>query len=144
MDRQPTSSDGGIALGKSNPLEALAYPALLCGLALFASLIAYQGIGEIGRALAVAGWGLVWVALYHLLPMAADAFGWRSLLVARHQLAPVTMLRVRWIGESINGLLPVMQVGGNVVKARLLRRLGVSGDEAGASVVVDVTLVVFT
>jgi putative membrane protein len=54
------------------------------------------------------------------------------------------MIRARWIGESINDLLPVLQMGGNVVKARLLVEQGVRVGRAGASVVVDVTLVVLT
>ncbi len=54
------------------------------------------------------------------------------------------MIRARWIGESINDLLPVLQMGGNVVKAWLLADRGVPVGLAGASVVVDVTLVVLS
>jgi putative membrane protein len=54
------------------------------------------------------------------------------------------MVWARWIGESINDLLPVLQLGGNVVKAGLLVGRGVPVGPAGASVVVDVTLVVLT
>jgi putative membrane protein len=54
------------------------------------------------------------------------------------------MLRARWIGESVNGLLPVLQVGGNVVKAQLIAARGVDVPSAGASVVVDVMLMVST
>jgi putative membrane protein len=54
------------------------------------------------------------------------------------------MLQARWIGESINGLLPVLQVGGNVVKARLIAARGVASATAGATVVVDIMLMVST
>ncbi|MGH7893798.1 MAG: sulfotransferase [Candidatus Binatia bacterium] len=144
MDARRARTDGGVAVARADLLEALAYPALLGGLALFTALIVYEGIGEVTAALGVAGWGLVWVALYHLVPMAADAAGWHRLVGAERRLPFGTMLRARWLGESINGLLPVMQVGGNVVKARLVAKRGVPGVEAGASVVVDVTLVSFT
>jgi putative membrane protein len=40
---------------------------------------------------------------------------------------------------SINGLLPVAQVGGEFVRARLLARSGTPAPTAGASVVVDLT-----
>jgi len=50
----------------------------------------------------------------------------------------------RWIREGVNSMLPVAQVGGVVVQARLLSFRGVSGDLAGASVVVDMTLEVTT
>jgi putative membrane protein len=54
------------------------------------------------------------------------------------------MLRYRWIGESINDLLPVLQMGGNIVKAWLLVGRGVEIGRAGASVVIDITLIVLT
>jgi putative membrane protein len=54
------------------------------------------------------------------------------------------MIWARWVGESINDLLPVLQMGGNVVKAWLLANRGVPVGPAGASVVVDITLVVLT
>lgn len=125
-------------------LGRVAYLGFLGGLTLFVGLIAYQGIAEVITALAVAGWGLLGIALFHLLPMTADALGWRTLLSADVRLPARTFLWARWIGESVNGLLPVLQMGGNLVKARLLMTRGVPGAIAGASVVVDVTIVVFT
>jgi putative membrane protein len=126
------------------PFASARYTGLLLGLALFIGLITYTGIGEVGRALAVAGGGLVVVALFHLLPIALDALGWRCVLPP-HERPPVrTFVFARWIGFSVNSLLPVMQVGGNVVRARLLARHGVAGVRAAASVVVDVTTLVFS
>jgi putative membrane protein len=49
------------------------------------------------------------------------------------------MMVKRWIGSSVNGLLPVGQIGGEFVRARLLARAGIAGPIAGASVVVDLT-----
>ncbi len=126
------------------PLASLAYPGLIAGLALFTAVLAYQGVHEVGAALAVAGPGLLVVALFHLVPMLADALGWRALVTSDARPGVGTMVLSRWVGESVNSLLPVVQVGGNVVKARLLARRGVPGATAGASVVVDVTLVVLT
>jgi putative membrane protein len=51
---------------------------------------------------------------------------------------------MRWVGASINELLPVAQVGGEIVRARLLARKGTGGARAGASVVVDLTLGLIT
>ncbi len=56
------------------------YPGLIIGLALFTAIIAYQGIVEVAVALAGAGWLLLAVALYHVVPMFADTLAWRSLL----------------------------------------------------------------
>jgi putative membrane protein len=116
----------------------------VAGLALFTGLVAYSGLAEVADAVAVAGWGLAWLAVYHLIPVTAAAEGWRRLLRPGHRLPLRTMFLARWLGESINDLLPVAGVGGNIAKARVIAQRGVPGVEAGASVVVDVTLVVLT
>jgi len=114
-------------------------PGLAVGIAVFTALVVYHGVGELASMLAHAGFGLVLVAAYHLLPLLLDALGWRSLLPPGERPGLRTFVRTRWIGESVNGLLPVLQIGGNVVRARLLGAAGVAGPRAGASVVVDVT-----
>jgi len=125
-------------------VASLARPGVAVGIAVFTALVVYHGVAELGAALAVAGWGLVVVALFHLLPLVGDAMGWRSLLAPGERPPLRVFVRARWIGESVNGLLPVMQIGGNVVKAQLLTQAGVSGPLAGASVVADVTLVMLS
>ncbi len=117
---------------------------LVGGLALFLYLVIEQGAAELAAALKAAGWGLALVAAFHLAPMAADTLGWQRLVPAAARLPFATLLWARWIGESINGLLPVAQVGGDLVKARLLGQRGMPGEIAGASVVVGLTLAVFT
>jgi putative membrane protein len=126
------------------PIPRVAYPGLLVGLAMFTALLAAHGASEVGAALRTAGAGLLVVAAYHLLPMAADALGWRRLLPAELRPPVRTILWARWVGESVNGLLPVLQVGGNIVKASVLSRSGVGAPVAGATVVIDVTLVMLT
>ena len=114
--------------------------ALVAGTILFVALLRHYGIGQIFTAVIAAGWGLLWVSLYRYVTIATDALGWRALFAesARPALGP--LVRIRWIGESINSLLPVAQVGGDVARARLATHLGVPGPEAGATVVVDFTL----
>jgi putative membrane protein len=126
------------------PLSRVALPGFLVGLALFTALLAVHGVREVGSVLRVAGAGLLLVAAYHLVPMLVDAIGWRRLLPSELRPSAARMLWARWIGESVNGLLPVLQVGGNIVKASLLAKTGIGGAVAGATVVVDVTLVMLT
>lgn len=121
-----------------------AYGGLAVGFAFFAAVIAWQGMDDVAVALRRAGWGMIAIALLHLPPLWADAMGWRRLVPPDQQPRWRTMIRARWIGESINDLLPVLQMGGNVVRAWLLVDRGVRVGAAGASVVVDVTLVVLT
>ncbi len=126
---------------RRNPIARITYPALLTGLALFTGLIVYEGAGEIVSAISIAGWGLLVVAAYHLVPVSVAAIGWHRLLPAKVRLPLRTVLFARWIGEAVNDLLPVAGIGGNVVRAHVIIRRGIPGALAGASVVVDVTLV---
>jgi putative membrane protein len=71
------------------------------------------------------------------------ALGWRSLFTgARPGVGVFYPLRV--IREGIDSLLPVAQVGGEIVGARLLAGHRVAPGEAGASVIVDVTVELLT
>ena len=50
------------------------------------------------------------------------------------------MTAVVWIRESVNGLLPVARLGGEVASYRLLRAEGASAAQAVASLMLDVAL----
>jgi putative membrane protein len=113
---------------------------LLVGLVLFTAVVAWQGAGGVLSALSVAGWGILVVTAYHLVPLVADGLAWRALF----DPAPPRLGRLvwaRWIGDALNGLLPAGQVAGDVVRARLVAATtSAAGSVAGATVVVDVTL----
>lgn len=141
-DGAPPDGAGPAPAFDTATVRRTVWPAFAVGLALFTGLLAWHGVAEVGRALAVAGAGLLLLPLVHLVPLTADAIGWRRLLHERPGVG--TMVFARWVGESVNGLLPALQIGGNVAKARLLASRGVPGITAGASVVVDVTLVMLT
>jgi putative membrane protein len=120
------------------------YVSLLLGAGLLSALLLHNGLSDVGEVLATAGTGLVVVALFHLLPIALDAVGWWHVLPRQERPGLGTYVFARWICFSVNSLLPVMQVGGNVARARLLARRGVEGARAAASVVVDMTTLVFS
>lgn len=113
---------------------------LLVGIALFTAVLAWQGFGAVAKALSAIGLGgLAAVATWHLVPLVIDAHAWRLLFSAPRPKA-ARIVWARWIGESVNGLLPVAQIGGDIAKARLLIKRGRTADETGATVVVDTTL----
>ncbi len=118
--------------------------AWLLGLGLVVALILAQDTAKIKAALAVAGWGASVLGLAYLGTLLADALGWRALLRRSDPPALPSLLVMRWISTSINCLLPVAQVGGDFVRARLLAQSGTPGPTAGASVVVDATLGLLT
>ncbi|ABA58220.1 Conserved hypothetical protein 374 [Nitrosococcus oceani ATCC 19707] len=124
-------------------MKLTAYIAFLAGLVLFLALVANEGFTQVASALVMAGWGLAVVVLFHLIPMIADALGWYALLDRTHRPRFRAIFGARWIGESVNNLLPVAQIGGGLVKIRLLSHYQVPASQAGASVVVNLTLAVF-
>ncbi len=92
----------------------------------------------------VIGWGLLPITLFHLVPMSFSTLSWRELLPLSSRPNVGRLAWMRWIRESINSLLPVAGVGGDVVGARLAHQQGVPGAEAAASIVVDTTVGVMT
>jgi hypothetical protein len=55
-----------------------------------------------------------------------------------------TYLVLRWIREAVNNLLPLAQIGGEVVAWRLLRQRGARLPNAIAGTVADLTLEMVT
>jgi len=117
---------------------------LMTGLTILISLVIWQGIDEIATALIAAGWGLLTVTAFHLIPMLSSSMCWHTLFPSGQRPRLLRLLQARWIGESVNSLLPVAQVGGELAKARWMMHYNVQGSTAGASVVVELTITLMT
>jgi putative membrane protein len=124
--------------------------ALSAGVLLFIGVLASQGLPAVVATLALAGWGLLWVALFHLLPLVLDAVAIYVLFdtgIAASAAAGRGSLRdallARWVGESANSLMPAGQLGGPVLMARHLAQRGLSLPEATAAITVSTTLQTF-
>jgi putative membrane protein len=117
---------------------------LTAGALLFIGVLASQGLPAVLSALAAAGWGLVLVALFHLLPLVLDAAAIRVLF--RPGASTVTLrdsILTRWVGESANSFLPAGQLGGPVLMARHLAHRGMPMRDAAAVITVSTTLGTF-
>ena len=90
----------------------------------------------------VIGWGLLPITLFHVVPLSFSALSWRELLTVSSRPDVVSIIWIRWIRESINALLPVAGVGGDIVS--LAHQRGVPGVQAAATMVVDTTVGVAT
>ena len=111
--------------------------AALIGLGLAIVLIGWFGAGSIWAAFLAVGWGAVLVALVRAVETSGAGLAWAWLL-PKSQRPPLRIfVLLRWIREAINCLLPVAQVGGDLIGARLLTFWGPGGGPAGASVIVD-------
>ncbi|WP_322029005.1 lysylphosphatidylglycerol synthase domain-containing protein [Paraburkholderia sp. J76] len=114
--------------------------AALIGLAIAVWLVWREHPATVLQLLRGAGMGLVLAAAVHIFPMCANAWDWRTLIRAAQRPSFAVMLKIVWIRESINGLLPVARVGGELVSFRLLGRAGVRPPVAVASLVADMQL----
>src|SRR6059058_6379562 len=117
----------------------------LAGAALFTILLIRQGAPQVGTAFASAGWAIAAVVIYHfVVPVVLDATAWWVLFPKSDRLPLRKLLWMRWIGESVSTLVPSAAVGGDIVRARLASINGTSVPVAAGTVLVDVTLGVFT
>ncbi len=112
--------------------------ALALGVAALIALIVSQGAGTLAGLLSHAGWILLLLVPLQVIPMLFDVMGWRALLAAPTRVSGLFL--IAWIRQAINRLLPVASVGGEIVGVRLLRRQGVGGMSAAASVIVELLL----
>jgi putative membrane protein len=119
------------------------------GLLLLVGLFYYSGLDEIAKSFAAIGWGLALVVVLRFLKVAGAARAWSCLFPKTAPTVPSVVFGLRLVREGINTLLPVAQVGGEFVGARLAAHNGLTIGEAGASIAVDllsqaVTQAVFT
>ncbi|MGE4352163.1 MAG: lysylphosphatidylglycerol synthase domain-containing protein [Bdellovibrionales bacterium] len=112
----------------------------LVGLFVATGIIAWSGYEDVLAALHQAGWGIVWTSLFHIVPMIACVLGWQSLLPGRVKATKLFFLYVLWIRASINNLMPVARIGGEIISVRVLMKHGVRKSPAIASTVVEITL----
>jgi putative membrane protein len=120
---------------------------LSAGVLLFIGVLVSQGLPAVIATLSLAGWGLLLVALFHLLPLALDAVAIRVLFEPAGVSATCRPMRdallARWVGESANSLMPAGQLGGPVLMTRRLARNDLALSEAAAAITVSTTLQTF-
>jgi putative membrane protein len=118
--------------------------AALAGLVLAIALIARYDYVELGKAVLSVGWGIIAIALLHLLQTLCSGLGWRRAIATSWNDRAGVFVLARLIRESVSNLLPVAHVGGDIVGARILTLRGAKPSVAAASLIVDLTLEVIT
>lgn len=121
----------------------LGFLVMAIGVAAVASLIVWFGAHEIGRHVLDAAWVLPPLLLLHAFQLHISAIAWRAVMGIRHPGQRIFLL-IRWVRESVNAILPVAQLGGNIVGVRLLMHRGVTGAQAGAGTTIDLTVEAIT
>ncbi|MBV8511647.1 MAG: flippase-like domain-containing protein [Xanthobacteraceae bacterium] len=100
----------------------------------------WSGIDAIGDAIASAGWGLPFVVLTRAVTVAISGVGWWLLYPTPQRVRARVAVLIRFVREAVNALMPLTQVGGDVIGARLLTFWAIPGPLAAAGVVVDVLI----
>jgi putative membrane protein len=115
------------------------------GAALFTALLVREGVAQIGGAIATAGWAILAVIAYHFfVPVFLDSLAWWVLFPKAERPPLRRIYWMRWIGESVSTVVPSAAVGGDIVRARLAAIKGAPLPVAAGTVLVDLTLGVFT
>ncbi|NQV55094.1 MAG: flippase-like domain-containing protein [Rhodospirillales bacterium] len=118
---------------------------LVCGLALFALVVAKTDFRSAIDLAGNIGWGFVLVLALYFAAFLIDALAWQLTVPS----VPLTLAwlyrfyQVRLVGEAFNSVLPAGSVGGEPVKAVLLKRCyGIDYREGITSLVLSKTLIV--
>ncbi len=114
--------------------------ALGLGLVVMVMLVIREGAHSIVNLLKQGGWLLLLLIPLHAVPLLLDVMGWRVLIVGRSRIRSLFLIAA--IREAINRLLPVANIGGEVVGIHLLARQGIKTSAAAASVIVEMLLCV--
>ncbi|MCW3475949.1 lysylphosphatidylglycerol synthase domain-containing protein [Limobrevibacterium gyesilva] len=102
-------------------------------------LVSWFGVQSIGHEVLQAGWVIPLTTVLLLLQLYVSAVAWR-IAVGEARPRVGRYFRIRWIREAVNSLLPVAQLGGNIVGIRMLVQRGVPGPLAGAGTTLDLTI----
>lgn len=97
---------------------------LLVGLGLFAAIILSTDIAGAFSLIRQMGWGLAVVLAAYLLVFLGDCVSWQVLL---HQVPAsfksfLSLVRIRAVGEAFNYVIPAGGMGGEPLKAVMLKR----------------------
>ena len=121
-------------------MNRFAASALVLGCAILAGFALWSGVAATGRDVAAALWVLPALIGVQLLQLYVSALSWRTLLgkgLGGRRVPRRLAWRLRLVREGIDSLLPVAQVGGELVAVQLLAQDGVAVARAGAATTLD-------
>jgi len=113
---------------------------LAAGLAVLVGMFAYEGFGEMWTRISRVGF-----AVFGLMMLLSffwnfcSTLGWWFILDSPKPVSFGKLFFIRWVGESINTVTPLMNLGGEPVKMVMMRR-HMEAPSAAATVIVDKTL----
>jgi uncharacterized protein (TIRG00374 family) len=113
---------------------------LVVGLTIFAGLSWQVGPERIIAYLEPLGWRFALVFLPYLMVFVCDTVGWRYAFERRPPPNFMGLLAIHIVGKAVNIITPLVPVGGEPLKAYLLKDRGVPFSEGLASAVISRTI----
>ena len=108
------------------------------GIAIIAAAVYAADPATVAAAMAQAGWATAIVIALRLLAVTLAGLTWWLLFPKHPRPQPSVCALLRIVREGANTLLPLAQIGGDVIAARLLTFWHIPGPLAAATVIVDV------
>ena len=115
-------------------------------LAIAVAGLVYSGIriGDIARAVALAGWGILLAVLVRYAVTLMLGYASWVIMPVDQRPAFLESAAIRFVRDTVNTLLPTTQIGGDIVAARLMLVCGIAAPMAAAGVVTDLFIQVVT
>jgi putative membrane protein len=110
----------------------------IAGVGAVIGLIFWTGAGPVLHAFETAGWGVLGVCLLRATAVATAGLGWFVLFPTGRRPTALACVLIRFLREGANTLLPMTQIGGEVIGARTLTLRGTPASLSAASIIVDV------
>jgi hypothetical protein len=101
-----------------NKLRLVAYFLGFCGALMLTILIVHEGAAKVAAALAAASWAFPAVAVMNFPRVFLDGTGWLTLVPKTNRPRFLKAIWIRWVGGSVNDLLPTARLGGDILTAR--------------------------
>ena len=112
----------------------------LLGLAAATAAIVWSGWPQVEQALGEAGWGIAAIAAFHMISLLVSSAGWYALVPGARKPSLPMFVYFMWVRASVNNLMPVARIGGEVAAVRLMIAKGMDKNTAIAATVVELTL----
>jgi putative membrane protein len=133
-----------IGRGEAAVIRWSLFVAIAIGVAGFVALLLINGFGEILHGVVVIGWGLALIVVIRLGALSIAGLAWGAVFGRLTHRPAALLIRLRIVREAINCLLPVAQIGGDLIGGRLLAHTGVTPGLAMAGILVDVLVQTMT
>lgn len=117
----------------------------VAGLLLLTALVLYEGWPAIVAAFRRAGWPLLWLVPFHIVPLFFDTQAWRVLLEPINRAKHASYGFLLWVAsvrEAVARLLPSVGIGGEMVGIRLVRLRLSDSTAIAATIIVEVMVTI--